>query len=264
MALARALVRRALEIPRRGLPKLARELTDDFDQRYGVETALSVQLVVASSPNLALGVRYETTSEDGIRWCIDNSGLDPQTTTFLDIGCGKGRVLIVAAQYPFSRIVGVEYSAELCAICERNLRAIQGLERCTVVNKDAEHFALPDGDLLVYMFNPFKPELARKVLARLANHPGKLELAYRGPGLETVQDTGLFDEVARGRAATARIFTPRRAGGETGLCGAVAGGASGADASDATRRRSTPKAAQATGWRGAGKRAQECSRPLPC
>lgn len=213
MAVVRALVRRALEIPRRGLPKLTPELEDDFDRRYGVETARTVQVVVASSPNLAHGERYQTTSEAGIRWCIENAGLAPQTTTFVDLGCGKGRTLIIAAQYPFSRVVGVEYSAELAAVCERNLRSVDSLERCAVVNEDAERFAFPDGDLLIYMYNPFKPELARKVLARLADHPAKVALAYRGPGHDTVQETGAFETLARGPEG-AIIYAARRLAGE--------------------------------------------------
>jgi SAM-dependent methyltransferase len=217
-AMARALVRRALEIPSRGFPKLASEVTDDFDRRYGVETARTVQVVLAPGPNLAHGVRYETSSEEGIRWSIDNAGLDPRTTTFVDIGCGKGRALIVAAQYPFPSVVGVEYSLELAAICERNLRAIHSLGRCAVFNEDAEHFEFPEGDLLIYMYNPFKPELARKVLARIAQHPARVALAYRGPGHDTVQETGLFGAVAHGPEA-GRIYMPRRAGGDRGLTG---------------------------------------------
>lgn len=212
--MARALVKRALEIPRRGLPKLKPEPADDFDQRYGVETARAVHVVMTSSPNLAQGQRYQTSSEAGIRWCIEHAALAPQTTTFVDLGCGKGRTLIIAAQYPFSRIVGVEYSAELAAICERNLRTVGRLGRCAVANEDAERFAFPDGDLLVYMYNPFKPELARRVLARLADHPANVALAYRGPGHDTVQETGAFETLARGPEGAIIYAARRRAGGE--------------------------------------------------
>jgi SAM-dependent methyltransferase len=210
LSMARAIVRRALEIPRRGLPDLAPELKDDFDQRHGVDTSQAVHAVVASSTNLVHGVRYQTSNEEGIRWSIENCGLDPRTTTFLDIGCGKGRVLIIASSYPFPKIVGVDYSPELTAICTQNLKNTHTLGRCTVVNEDAEHFALPDGDLCAYMFNPFKPELLRKILARLADHPAKVALAYRGPGHDTIRATGAFEEIARGEDAD-RIYRPRRA-----------------------------------------------------
>jgi predicted RNA methylase len=42
-------------------------------------------------------------------------------TTFVDIGSGKGRALIIAAEYAFKRIIGVEYSPSLATICRRNL-----------------------------------------------------------------------------------------------------------------------------------------------
>lgn len=204
---ARAVLTRLLLIPVRGVPDFSKSADedDDFDARFGVDTAQVVQVVVTDSPNRVHGTRYQTTSEEIIRWCIDNSGVDPATTTFIDLGCGKGRALIVAAQYAFRQIVGVEYSPELASICDQNLRKAKCGSRSRVLVEDAAKFIPPAGDLLVYMNNPFNAEIAVKVYARLSAHPGRVVLAYRGPGHDIIRETGLFEETLR-RPDAARIY----------------------------------------------------------
>jgi SAM-dependent methyltransferase len=41
--------------------------------------------------------------------------------TFVDIGCGKGRALFIAAEFPFRRIVGAELAVELAQIARANV-----------------------------------------------------------------------------------------------------------------------------------------------
>lgn len=209
-----AVLKRLLLVPVRGFPDFSKsdEKLDDFDARYGVETAQPVQVVITNSPNRALGERYQTTKEAAIRWCIDHAGMAPATTTFIDIGCGKGRALIVAAQYPFRQIVGVEYSAELAEACSQNLRKVKCDDRSRVIVEDAAKFIPPSGDLLVFMNNPFKAEIATKVYERLAAHPAQVILTYRGPGHEIIRGTGLFEEVLRGPEAAGvyRTVKPAR------------------------------------------------------
>lgn len=209
IATARWAFKRVLEIPARGLPKLSghQDQEDDFDARYGVETAKIQQVVITDSRNAAQGTRYETTSEAMLRWCIENAGLAYETTTFIDIGCGKGRPLIVAAQYPFKRVVGIEYSKQLVELCSLNLWRAKVNDRAEVICEDAASYVLPEGDLLVLMNNPLKEPLLSQVLERVAAHPGKVVLAYRGPGLDVVKASDLFDEVERGPEA-ARLFRP--------------------------------------------------------
>src|SRR5579883_1856526 len=45
--------------------------------------------------------------------------------TFIDLGCGKGRALIVATEFPFRAICGIEYSDELAAVARRNAARIE-------------------------------------------------------------------------------------------------------------------------------------------
>src|SRR5258706_6875682 len=102
---ARLVAKRIMEIPSKGLPDLRRSAADNFDETYGVETSKYVQIVPTDSPNSIHGSRYSPAPESSVRWSIENCDLPIGETTFLDVGSGKGRVLIVASSYPFPRIV---------------------------------------------------------------------------------------------------------------------------------------------------------------
>jgi len=45
----------------------------------------------------------------------------PAGGTFVDVGSGKGRVLLLAARHPFKRVVGIEFSPSLCEQARRNI-----------------------------------------------------------------------------------------------------------------------------------------------
>ena len=91
--------------------------------------------------------------------------------TFIDMGSGKGRMLFVAAEYPFRRVMGVEFSGDLHDEAQANIGTYRHrLQRCgaiEAVHADAAAFEFPDEKLVIYMFNPFGPEVMRAMLANL-------------------------------------------------------------------------------------------------
>ena len=188
---ARLVAKRLMEIPSKGLPDLRRRAADDFDETYGVETAKFVQIVPTDSPNSIHGSRYSPASESSVRWSIENCDLPIGETTFVDVGSGKGRVLIVASSYSFPRIVGVEYSPALVANCHDNLRKLGLEKRCEVVLADATDFTFPDGNLLAFLYNPFDATILRRVLANLAATKHETRLAQLGPGHDVIRASGL-------------------------------------------------------------------------
>jgi SAM-dependent methyltransferase len=91
---------------------------------------------------------------------------------FIDLGCGMGKVLLLATEYPFHQILGVEYAPDLAAICEKNLREDRAMadRRCnsaSVVLADAAEFSFPEGPLVVFLFNPFGPPVLASALKNL-------------------------------------------------------------------------------------------------
>jgi hypothetical protein len=88
--------------------------------------------------------------------------------TFADVGCGKGRAIMVAAQFPFHHLWGVEISPELCEIAQANLALRpEWANRSSIIHEDAATVIYPHGPLLILMFHPFLAPVLRRVLANL-------------------------------------------------------------------------------------------------
>jgi cyclopropane fatty-acyl-phospholipid synthase-like methyltransferase len=89
----------------------------------------------------------------------------------VDVGSGKGRMLFVAAEYPFRRVIGVEFATDLHELAQANIaRYRHAGQRCreiASVHADAAEFEFPEGNLVVYLFNPFGPEVMGRMLANL-------------------------------------------------------------------------------------------------
>jgi SAM-dependent methyltransferase len=94
-----------------------------------------------------------------------------QTFTFIDLGCGKGRTLLVASEFHFRDIVGVELSPTLAKIARKNAQIIKtrfpGRTGIVIKEGDASAFEIPSGNIVVYLYNPFGEEILSKVIATL-------------------------------------------------------------------------------------------------
>ena len=108
-------------------------------------------------------------------------------STFVDVGAGMGRALLLAAEHPFKAVVGVEVSPGLYEVARENLeRAQRANRRCNdlrVVCADARIWRYPPGDLVVFMYNPFDAEALEATLASIAHRraPGATWLVYHTP-----------------------------------------------------------------------------------
>jgi len=119
--------------------------------------------------------------------------------TFIDLGSGKGRTLLMASDYPFRRIVGVELLPSLNEIAQQNLAQYHSdSQKCFAIESvcaDATTFPLPDGALVIFLFNPFPESGLRRTIANLKNsvdaHPRPVIVIYHNPQLEAVlNETG--------------------------------------------------------------------------
>jgi len=91
--------------------------------------------------------------------------------TFVDLGSGKGKMLFVAAEYPFRRVVGVEFAIALHQLAQRNIARFRPRRRPSPVLEsvlaNAAEYDFPAGKLVVYLFNPFGPDILGRVLDNL-------------------------------------------------------------------------------------------------
>lgn len=125
--------------------------------------------------------------------------------TFVDLGSGKGRTLLMAADYPFRRILGVELLPALHRIAEQNISAYHGESqkclRLESVCADATQFPFPEGPMIVFLFNPFPESGLRRTVANLERDlqqkPRPAFVIYHNPQLEQVlTDSGRLTKLA--------------------------------------------------------------------
>ena len=130
--------------------------------------------------NVQFGERYQAVNADWLQRALAFLNEDWSTFTFVDLGCGKGRALIVAFENGFARVIGVEFAKSLVEIARKNSEIVGA--RADVRHEDAARFEFPNGDLVVFMSNPFRREVMRQVMNNLARHSGgKLYLLYYNP-----------------------------------------------------------------------------------
>jgi hypothetical protein len=113
---------------------------------------------------------------------------------FIDLGSGKGRTLLMASDYPFRCIVGVELLPALHRAAQDNLGKYRGeSQKCFALESicaDATEFALPDEPTVLYLFNPFPETGLRRMIVTLEQslreHPRVVYVLYHNPVLEHV------------------------------------------------------------------------------
>ena len=107
---------------------------------------------------------------------------------FLDIGCGKGRALCVAAHQGFKQVTGLDFAKDLCETAKENLTITkQKIPNIgyKVINNDAFYFEIPDDVDCIFFFNPFDEIIMSGVVNNitdsLRNNPRKISIIYVNP-----------------------------------------------------------------------------------
>jgi hypothetical protein len=112
--------------------------------------------------------------------------------TFVDLGAGKGRIILLASNFPFKRVLGVEFVPELHAAATRNIEIYQPAARqCYDVKcilSDVRNFDFPAVPLVIFMWHPFVGPVFEQVMANLEDSlrrdPREVYLVYLKPEFE--------------------------------------------------------------------------------
>ena len=132
---------------------------------------------------------FYATSPSLFQQAFARMALDYTRFSFVDLGAGKGRGLLLAANLPFRQVIGVEFVPELQAVATRNIALYQPPERqCQDVQcilSDVCDFVFPPEPLVIFMWNPFIGPVFERVMANLEqslrDHPRELYLVYLKP-----------------------------------------------------------------------------------
>lgn len=162
----------------------------NFDHAHGVDTEGAV-----GEAELGIDVlnpdgrcKYEASSLKHVRFALGHIPAPLERWSFVDIGSGKGRIVLIALGYPFRRVAGVEYAAGLHEIARRNLDRYRGARRAggaELVHGDAVRTKLPEGDTVVYFYNSFAGAMLEGYLDHLEcsvrEAPRRLLFLYSNP-----------------------------------------------------------------------------------
>ena len=171
----------------------------EFDKRFGVKTVgfMHQTELNIKNPNQLHAVSYGGSDPKDFRDALGALPIDYRRSVFIDFGSGKGRAILLAKEFPFKRIVGVEFSEELHRIAQDNIRRYHSdISKC----KDAESicmdvvdYPLPDECLVCYFCNPFDATIMTQILSNIRKtffqKPREIFVVYYNP-----KEGYLFDE----------------------------------------------------------------------
>lgn len=111
-----------------------------------------------------------------------------ERTVFLDVGAGKGRALLLASQFPFLRIEGIELNADLASIAKANISLwhndlqANALAPIALHHADATTHPIPQEPTLAFLFHPFELPILRRFLRHvetsITHNPRPFDLFY--------------------------------------------------------------------------------------
>lgn len=159
--------------------------------RFGVQTGGGLTRAQLGFTNPACR-KYEATDYATLFRVLGGLSWQSGRELFIDFGCGKGRVLLVAAMQPVRRVIGIELSAELAAIARRNVQRARAKLRCPdieILTCSADAYVIPPAPLTIFFWNPFAGEILERVLENICNsyreHPRSIRIiAAYPPGSE--------------------------------------------------------------------------------
>ncbi len=176
----------------------------DYDCDFSVDTTwarlpLSVRLRELFTERL-----YQPTDPTEFHDVLSQVPADFSDFVFIDLGSGKGRALLLASEYPFREIVGIEVQPELNRIAQENIiRFPSGGRFCRRISSlcmDARDFQFPDEPILLYLFNPFPDYVLKTVMTNfetsLRARPRPVFIIYNTPmEVGVLEALGYLEEI---------------------------------------------------------------------
>jgi len=197
------------EFVRDSTPERRRQRYGDAD--YDWDHRVNTTSAAVSWRDRLLGVfhsPYQPTEADLFREMIEalreQTHLDFSDFVFIDLGSGKGRTLLMASDYPFRRIIGVELLPALHQAARENLSKYRSAsQKCFALEaicSDATEFSFPAEPIVLYLFNPFPESGLRRAIANLEqslrDHPRAAYVLYHNPLLEPVlSESATFSKI---------------------------------------------------------------------
>ena len=163
-------------------------LNKRYDKKFNVNTWRTIPIgnLEIISNNSEEAYDYLPTSEKYFRHIFSNINIDFSDYTYTDFGSGQGKTLLLASEYYFKKIIGVEFARDLHLIAESNIKYYRSsTQKCFNIGSicsDAVVFPIPDGKCCFYFYSPFTAKITRQVLDNIQrsfmNNPRELVICF--------------------------------------------------------------------------------------
>lgn len=169
------------------MERYTHEQSAKFDLKHGTETFARLDVAVSDDSLDKTRWGYAAINHDFFREIIKSIPVELGTFTFVDIGSGKGAAVLMASEFPFKRLVGVELSADLVEISKRNVLKFNASTRKALspewIQGDFFKWVIPKSPKLFFFNNPFPADMTLAAIHRLesslAEHPQPALLVFR-------------------------------------------------------------------------------------
>lgn len=178
-------------------------------------TAGKVELatLAVEGGNRSAGVHYLPTPWRVLEWVHALLPADKAHLSFVDLGAGKGRAVLSAALHSYAEVIGVEFAPALARIAQANVEGLpSGLIKAGSIAircEDAGATRLPEGPLVLFLFNPFGPPVIDRVADLLQSsyeaRRRPIWVAYLNPAHPAFERLACLEQVRPGRAARLRL-----------------------------------------------------------
>jgi SAM-dependent methyltransferase len=158
--------------------------------KYGTNTLIPVELkdLTIKNGDRKKASRYEAVSFYMLEKLLSAFQKVSGTTSIIDLGSGKGRVLMVAPHFGFTDITGIDFAKELCQQANMNMREKEKEFpniKWKVINENVENYDIGNQDSVFFMFNPFAEDVLKRFLEKLDNSchefPRSIYFLYANP-----------------------------------------------------------------------------------
>lgn len=140
--------------------------------KYGTNTFVPVELkdLTITNGDRKTASRYEAVSFYMLEKLLTAFKKVSKLTSIVDLGSGKGRVLMVAPHFGFTDITGIDFAKELCDLAISNMSEKEkqfSNIKWRVINENVEDYDIRNQDSVFFMFNPFTESVLKRFLEKL-------------------------------------------------------------------------------------------------
>lgn len=183
---------------------LQKEIQGELKYKIDTTAAINLSKLKLKGTQLKHATEYMPVNYFTLEALLERLPDTAKRGTFLDIGCGKGRAMCVAAAYGYNKVEGIDFAKELIDAATNNLERIKKqhpLFTYTLAWGDVHSLVIDEQVSTIFLFNPFDEVLMKQVVRKinnsLAKRPRRFFVLYCTPRFEELFFEEGFDVVFR-------------------------------------------------------------------